>query len=77
MTYDDATRRLARLLQSRASEAMTSTAASVRQEAQRAAEAVTTGGISATVALAAITPGGSAGSLTVTNGIITAYVPPT
>lgn len=34
-------------------------------------------GITATVALAALTSGGAQGSLTVTNGIITAYTPPT
>ena len=39
MSYDDATRRLARLLQARAGEVMTSTAASVRQEAQRGVDA--------------------------------------
>lgn len=35
------------------------------------------GGISTTVSLAKLTVGGTNGSLTVVNGIITAYVPPT
>lgn len=36
-----------------------------------------TTGISATVALAKITTGGTDGSLTIVNGIVTAYTPPT
>jgi len=49
----------------------------IQNLAQLAATLGLTGGVSVTVALPPATSGGTAGELTVTNGIVTAYTAPT
>ena len=76
-TYDDATRRLASALQEAFTRQLRQQADELRQETARAVAAVTGSGLSVTVTLAALTPGGTQGSMTFTAGILTAYVAPT
>jgi hypothetical protein len=76
-TYDDTTRRFASSLQAAYTRQLRQQADELRQEIARATAAVTSGGISVTVTLAALTPGGTQGSMTFVNGILTAHVPAT